>query len=476
MQVLGDLIKLEEDSGKLPLPWWHRAPLGLTTGTWCYLSIVDSPERPVGDLVVSVLDPHKWQDTLAIQARRPDRPGVVSDAINAMNDTNIALAESVTMESGTEHEVTLICETSGKLDDDIVKHRLKEAGFSVDATRSYPEREVLWKRLVEVQNGWLRTDEWKDEIVKRFGSKAQFERIDLQKVVISADTGNRLLRYVFPFKDARTIAVEHLDTPGAMRRVTDVFFRHHLNVLSILLRRGGAKPGNAILIAACEPKDGRRADGVYAEVRQEIEQLPARLMAEPKISAGLDAAKSIVPREKDTVVARVPRSLRARVDDERAELLEGKLPVFFSRRFVDDWRPNALAREVEQALFDTGCQPLEAAAQNEAREQAVIFDEVSAKMWVAKAGIILVNGVSDAEVLGKNLPHEFGFLQGQTKPILLLVENGCEDAVKVWSNVDGVYRPRFPDNEEALNRDSANSVYRLVEIWTKRIRGIDDLE
>ena len=54
MQVLGSLIRLPRDATGLPLPWWHRAPLGLQSRTHCFVSIIQRKKRPVGDIIVSV--------------------------------------------------------------------------------------------------------------------------------------------------------------------------------------------------------------------------------------------------------------------------------------------------------------------------------------------------------------------------------------------------------------------------------------
>lgn len=470
MQVLGDLIRLPDDPSSLPLPWWHRAPLGLQSETWCHLSIVASPRRPVGDLLISVLDPYKWPTTVAIQCRREDEPGVVSDAISVAHDTNIALAESVTMEAGTEHEITLICETLGKPTATTLRRRLKASDFRIDSTRTYPKRDLLWTRSVKIDSGWINSEDWRKEIQERFAANPNFESVDLSKAVISADTGNRLLRFVFPYRGARTIEVEHLDTPGALRRICGVLFDHKLNVLSLLLRRGGAKPNHATLVAACEPEIGTRLERLFERVKKDIKSLPPEFRTQPKVSSGLNAARVIAPREANTVVARVPKSLVQRVKDEKAGVGRGRTPVFFSRRFVNERRALQLGREVTEALLDNGCEVLEASPQNEVREQTLIFLEVTAKMWVAKAGIVLVTGLTDLDALGKNLPHEFGFLQGQTKPVLLLVEGGEAGAFRAWSNIDGVYAPRFPKGEEAVDRTSTSSVYQIVTEWTKRIR------
>ena len=69
--------------------------------------------------------------------------------------------------------------------------------------------------------------------------------------------------------------------------------------------------------------------------------------------------------------------------------------------------------------------------------------QVSSKMWLSKACIVLVGGTSETveEVVNVNLAHEYGFFQGQGKPVLLLVEKGYKDALKTWTNAAGVNAP-----------------------------------
>src|SRR4029077_17411975 len=108
MQVLGDLIRLPV-SNDLPLPWWHRASLGLQSKTWCYIAIVRSQSRLMPHVIVSVLNPYHYSRTLQVRSTQPDEPGIVSNVIAGVTDMNIALAESATLETG-DHQVTLICE------------------------------------------------------------------------------------------------------------------------------------------------------------------------------------------------------------------------------------------------------------------------------------------------------------------------------------------------------------------------------
>src|ERR1035438_6112198 len=110
MQVLGSLVQLTEDRRALPLPWWHRAPLGLLHGTPVYLALSATSKRDVGDLLVTVLDPLKWNEMVLVEGLEEDNPGVIADIFGAIPPLNIAMAETVTLETGDQHNVTLICE------------------------------------------------------------------------------------------------------------------------------------------------------------------------------------------------------------------------------------------------------------------------------------------------------------------------------------------------------------------------------
>jgi hypothetical protein len=322
----------------------------------------------------------------------------------------------------------------------------------------------IWRG--EVQGGWITNVNWRSKLEEEYGQALSATNIDLSKAIVSADTSERLLRFVFPYKDAKTIQVEHLDKPGVLEEITDVMFKYDLNLLSMLLRRGGARPDMAMLVVACEPKQGIASSKMYKNVVNGIQNLPARLMTETRITDGIDAAQTITPKEPDTVVARIPSNLVEKVRQARSYISRGKLPVFFSHRFVPDKHSQRIAEAVREALLDNQCCVLEASLDDDVTAPNLVFVEVSAKMWLAKAGVILVTKLAGDDSLGKNLPHEFGFLQGQGKPILCLAESGSSP---LWSNIDGLYVPRFPPNEIAFQKTSKGSIHFIITQWVKRV-------
>lgn len=471
MQVLGDLIRLPLNND-LPLPWWHRASLGLQTKTWCHVAMVRSQNRDLPHIIVSVLNPYYYSRTIRVRSTQLDKPGIVSGVIAGVTGMNIALAESATLETG-EHQVTLVCEPKDREADvpslDELRDRYLSAQTPVPDLIAYRERSVEWSTRAEVvDGGWIRSARWREHVLKHADSSV-VEKYDLSRAVVSADTTSRLLRFVFPFKGARTIRIKHLDSPGVLKEITTILFRHEFNLLSMLLRRGGASPGQASLVAVCEPMMAN-ADDAYRQMQRELGALPGELEIDVRLDDGVDSKYTIAPRESRTVIARTPPNLIQRVRDIRSTIAKEKLAVFFSHRFVDEGEASICAEHVRSALTDNECRVLEVSGKDDVRGPIVVFHEVSANLWAADAGVILLTKVIDDDPVGRNIPHEYGFLQGQGKPILLLVQRGLEDAVSRWTNAGGVFAPRFPSSGEAFLKESAISIYGLTKEFVERVR------
>ena len=83
VQVLGDLVKLSGDGLSLPLPWWQRAPLGLLNGTDVHVGLVRG-SRPIGDIVVSVLDITKWDNMVRLECSHTEERGVLAGLMEAV--------------------------------------------------------------------------------------------------------------------------------------------------------------------------------------------------------------------------------------------------------------------------------------------------------------------------------------------------------------------------------------------------------
>jgi len=136
MQVLGDLIRIPRDGDDLPLPWWHRAPLGLSHNTGVFVVITkEEGTRPVGDLLVTVLNPSRWDRMFRLECNRWDEPGLLTQVFHLVYPLNIALAEAVTTEGTGLHNIGLICEPAHRQQDmeaevERIGGELKQAGFT----------------------------------------------------------------------------------------------------------------------------------------------------------------------------------------------------------------------------------------------------------------------------------------------------------------------------------------------------------
>lgn len=463
MQVLGSLIKLPPNEA-LPLPWWHRAPLGLLDRTPVFLALVGSAKRPVGNLIVSVLNPSDWNRMTILEGQEEDRPGLVAEAFEAAYPFNIAIAETVTTEAGDQHHISIVCEPYGVATQDRpveeIAAKLKKANLNGLRSREFLAAlpPILWHDVFQVEHGWIRDTRWREQIAEKYpGTVAQ---VDLERAVVSADTERRLLRFLFPRRGAMTIKMEHADRPGALRAIAQVFRDCNLNVLATLLRRGGARPQNALLLAICEPYSEGPHDDLKSNVRRGLAALPHDLRARAQI---VDAEQPLIySHHPDELVARVPSLLRPLVVQYKRDLPATDMPVFISRRFLSSERKSKIVETVHAALRDMKCIPIE--AQPEPGELSTSMLQVSAKMWLSRAGIVLVAGGA-GQAFGMNLAHEAGFLQGQGKPVLILVEEGSEKGMEEWTNASGLVAPRFPADDRAFDPSNRDSIVANLRRW-----------
>lgn len=465
MQILGSLIELSNDPASLPLPWWYRAPLGLLSGTPVFVALVRTSERPVGDLVVTVLDPMKWQRMVSVQCEELDEPGLIGRVFDSVYPLNIAIAEAVTVETGDKHQVSLICEPYGgdsDVDGDGVAEQLRSHGFTTPDVQPFLKKlpPILWHDTDQVDHGWLRRCDWLQQVMEHYPEASS--AVDLTKAVVSADTEKRILRFVFPKKGAITVEIEHADKPGALKAIANAFLESKINVLSGLLRRGGAKPRNAVLIAICEPIKSSTAEEIRQTLEGHLRQVPEEFRAKPTIYEGKPTSEVIYPRHPQELVARVPTFLLPTIQESRRQIPKGHIPIFISRRFLSGERRNRIVARVRKVLHEQKCHPVEALPEPADLNTALM--EVSAQMWLSKAGIVLVAGGSD-DSFNMNLAYETGFLQGQGKPVLILVERGSDKSLYEWSIAHGIIAPRFPDDSAAFDPDNPESLDALISQW-----------
>lgn|GEM_PF-3082424 len=485
MHILGSMIRLYDEEARVPVPWWHRAPLGFETGTQVYVAVTDSQAGRPGDLLVSVLDPNCWNQHILVSCLQSDQPGVIEQAFDLVNEWNIALAETVTVERGKLHHVHLICEPRGHLSTGVPDKKIDKLSKVLESrfqrtrvSRFHPlNTNIVWSRLGTIENGWVtfpghvKSETWRDVIDKQLKTLGATSDFDTQRLVLSGDTTVRLFRGVVPRKGALMVTIEHADEPGVLRQLAAVLRESKVNVLSCLLKRGGAASKNAILVAVCEPVPAVAGHSLEDTLREALGHLPQSLRPLWEIRKGYSPEAVIYSRHPDDVVAHVPSHLRARVIERRARFPQEKLPVFLSRRFLSEDKPREYAQKVRSVLENADCITVEGEVLPGGTRTSL--DEVSSAMWAARAGIVLgVDPAGENEVaFSLNLAHEFGFLQGQGKPLLLLIEapSRVEKELDAWSNLKGVTAPRFT-RDHAFSDSHPQSIKVVVERWLADIR------
>jgi ACT domain-containing protein len=496
--ILGSIIKLEDRRLEIPVPWWHRASLGLETSTAVSVSVTEAKDNRPGDLLVSVLDTMHWERNIHVCCVADDEPGVIEKALSIVKDWNIALAETITVEGGKRHRVELIIEPRSEQqkqammkDSASVIRRLRKSlrhEFAQSDADCFVknERNICWNQLTEIRNGWVTFkwkeghQTWRDVINRQLMDLNIADDFEVNRLVISGDTEGRLFRAMIPRKGALLVTIEHADDPGTLFRLTKALREGGVNVLSSLLKRGGATPRNARLVAVCEPTKSLNQQHLRKEIETRLIRLRTdapELRIEFGFGDGAVGHQVIYSEHLDHVVARVPPTIRARVLELRRSFPQGSLPVFISRRFSTGERGQGYVRKLHEVLASLNCHVVEATIQP--GSDRISLTEVSAAMWAAKAGIVL--GVEPADRRGEeqdpaftlNLAHEFGYMQGQGKPLLLLIEDPSrvKDELDNWTNIKGITAPRF-SRDYALDDTHNESIRVKVENWYKGIGAI----
>lgn len=279
--------------------------------------------------------------------------------------------------------------------------------------------------------------------------------IDLTQAVVSADTENRLLRFVFPYKGARTVKISHADQPGALREILWQFAACDLNILSALLRRGGQKPGHAELIAVCEPRATQNPLEVYQELQQRILDIDRRFAAVARVEDAYRPAETVIYLPSPHPAA-VPRGTRLLYFDARHSA-------------SNDWE-SRLGTHVRWILEGSGYS-LEAMTAADAGQSA--GDRISQRCSAvdsAEACIFLVTGFDALERLcSEELLYELGYVRALSKPALLLTESNATALVTDWSRGERFTYMQFAPGDEAFDSSNPASLDRLVQSWLSRL-------
>jgi predicted amino acid-binding ACT domain protein len=465
----------------LPLPWYHRAPLGLMSGTPVHVALQASRSRPFGDLLVSVIDPVNWRFVSEVSVSRADAPGVLADVYKAAPPLNIVFAEAVTVDSGSRHDARLVLEpfyprpdedvgANVKAQMDALKKSLRELGFNPQTKRMHPRHDDLtWMDIGTIELGWVDVDGWREAVMDQARESDEADKYDLYTAVISADTERRTLRYVFPRRGAVSVSVTHSDRPGAMGEIAEALADRELNILSSLLRRGSAPAQKAEVVVVVEPTDETiDASEVERRAHDALDDLSLTLRVRVKVSRPIDPENAVLyPRRPHEIAVRPSVALEAAIRQIRRSLPQGerkKRLIFISRRFVDlaDRYNREVVEELRDVLREYGLVALEATPQPGA--DRVASDEVKAKMWASDAAILLVVSAPNEREFSENLAHECGFMQGQGKSLLPLVQEDVSDSITRIANLQGLQLSTF-SRESAMNRRRPNSIREAVHSW-----------
>jgi predicted amino acid-binding ACT domain protein len=485
------LVNLRE--GSLPLPWYHRAPLGLMSGTNIHVALQARAKtegegkelRPFGDLIVSVIDPENWPLVSEISAFKTDQPGLLAKVYDKAPPLNIVFAEAVTVDGGSRHDARLILEPYyrqfGDEAEDLrvqVHSKIEEIkawlleeqqfGDADDRLIHDDDHELVWEDEGRIEEGWVKVEGLEEAIAEQAAESKAAASYDQRTAVISADTERRILRYVFPRKHAVSVSIKHRDRPGVMAEIAKALAGRNLNILSSLLRRGSTSASKAEVVFVAEPKyDAESQHEVEDQVREALKGLAPRLRLKVDVSGPLDPEDVLYPRRPHEIAVRPSKSLESEILAVKRTVPRKMRPVFISRRFVD---PNErygqeVVGELRRALEANGCFPLEALPRP-GGFGPLAPDAIKAMMWASEAGVQLVIPTDDERDFSVNLSHESGFMQGLGKPLLPLVQKNCEISIFKHANFQGLPLGTF-SKENALKKDMPDSIASEVAQWIR---------
>jgi hypothetical protein len=403
MQILAPLIRMPSDPRRIPLPWYHRGPLGFLGRSQVFVTAVSesspsqssAPTRPA-DIVVSVLGPDTWSSAVEVHGLQADAGGLVLKSLETVKDWNIALAETVSLiewvknthDAKRMHEVNLICEpVSGEATPEqlaTLREALRKLDWEEAADQRFEPPGIIRAPSVmaRVSGGWaIMPDADQDRIglirESSHPEHAAEQEFDLTQAVVSADLQGRFLRFVTPRRGACTITLEHDDKSGVLMAIVAALHKCEANILSLLLRRGGveAAPRRAVMIAVCEPSSGRRQ---AATLKQQVYDTCLGLRSKiklglglPEVQDGVFAESLLYAKRQDQVLAECPPELRDAVIAQRTEFKKKKrTPVFLGRRFIYSPNTEKAVVAISKILELHGCEVVQAAEASQ-QEQCI---------------------------------------------------------------------------------------------------------
>ena len=475
MQVLGELMYLRPKEGKLPLPWYHRAALGHENNTSVSVVLVKNEYRKNLDIIVSVIEPKVWSKAYRLSFKKREGGGIINDIYkNIYEKWDIILSESVAQEGGQHHITSVICEP--KVDDiegeiNALKSKMRENGFKVSAKKVYiDEPEIVRYKKGLIKNGQIIDCDWIFDYLKKTN---EIEK--KCKVLVTADTRLRISRFILCNDNTVSFDIEHIAEQGTLKLITEKLTENPtFNILSSLSSKGTVRDGYAKFRIVCE-MEKTNTQNTIEYVRNKIRELSIQypLLSIDIIHAhlGKEAKNLTYCSSPYDIVAKVPEYLKPHIKRYKRGFPKRKYPVFLSRRFIRIEAVEKVVERIKKVLNENGCYVVEAFPKPGDRTSEDI--EVKSKMWLSKAGILLINSPSklgEIEPLSLNLPQEYGFLDGQGKPILILQEGADNELNKKWSNVRGVKPTIIPEDAEAFNPENENSIDAKIIGWIEGIK------
>jgi hypothetical protein len=179
----------------------------------------------------------------------------------------------------------------------------------------------------------------------------------------------------------------------------------------------------------------------------------------------VDPESVLYPRRPHEIAVRPSKALETEILAVKETVPEGIRPVFISRRFVDLTHEHSqlVVEELRRVLEDHGWFPLEALPQPGGLGP-LAPEAVKAMMWASEAAILLVVEIPNEQDFNVNLAHECGFMQGQRKPLLPLVQQDKRGSVVQHANLQGLPLETF-DKDNALKEEEPNSIAAAIRRW-----------
>jgi predicted amino acid-binding ACT domain protein len=483
MQLFSELIRLPDDPKspyyhKLPLPWFHRGALSFSSGTQVYLAYIKPKVRPLGEIVASVLPPRDLHKVRRLTIIADDAPGMVSKIVSFLPklELNIVLAETAVINAGQRHYVDLFISpvrtvtdyTYENLISELTANLRREFGplvSSIPLTHQihpnppliHEQFDIGWSDNRVVEDGWIEDSRWREHLLED-NSQAE-DLVDLNTVVITAETSRRIIRYGFPRYGSMTLVIEGRDRPGAVEAMTSEINAKGLNIFASLVKRGGnRRRGQATFIAVCEPNQNLGISQLNSTrfVSEAEQQLFAALDSQkyrefefqPQRNEPRPAHTQTFTRRRGDLNVPLQRRYRDAVKDARVSVPFRKIPVFVALRFHREGsEAQGIIEALKQALHDSGCFPV--IAEPELGKAEYAWEQVFSKMWTS-AGCIAIAFGNSLEYEGKgtaslSMAQEYGFMLGQGKPTTLMVpDTAVSEVTRDWWDIQGKVLLTFP--------------------------------